>query len=56
MTSTIEAHKPEEDEQLLRTILYEDVNEYLFTLNTKEARLSLLSQFIDFYGGQMSQL
>ena len=34
----------------------EDVNEYLFTLNTKEAQLYLVSQFIDFYGGKMSQL
>lgn len=51
-----EAHKTDEDEQLLRVVLYEDVNEYLFSLSTTEARLSLLSQFIDFYGGKMSQL
>ncbi|XP_057446756.1 uncharacterized protein LOC130738675 isoform X2 [Lotus japonicus] len=54
-SSTSEAEK-EEDEQLLRIILYEDVTEYLFTLSTEEARLSLVSQFIDFYGGKMSHL
>ncbi|KAL9324380.1 hypothetical protein ACSQ67_009237 [Phaseolus vulgaris] len=51
-----EAQKTDEDEQLLRVVLYEDVNEYLFSLRTTEARLSLLYQFIDFYGGKMSQL
>ncbi|TKY44864.1 NRDE protein [Spatholobus suberectus] len=51
-----EVHKTDEDEQLSRVVLYEDVNEYLFSLSTTEARLSLLSQFIDFYGGKMSQL
>ncbi|WJX71933.1 hypothetical protein P8452_55870 [Trifolium repens] len=55
-SSTSEALKTEEEEQLSRIILYEDVNEYLFTLNTKEAQLYLVSQFIDFYGGKMSQL
>ncbi|XP_004515233.1 uncharacterized protein [Cicer arietinum] len=55
-TSISEALNTEEDEQLSRIILYEDVSEYLFTLNTKEARLYLVSQFIDFYGGKMSQL
>ncbi|AES86890.2 putative siRNA-mediated silencing protein NRDE-2 [Medicago truncatula] len=55
-TSTSEALETEEDEQLSRIILYEDVSEYLFTLNTKEARLYLVSQFIDFYGGKTSQL
>lgn len=54
--STSEALKTEEDEQLSRIILYEDLNEYLFTLNTNESRIYLLSQFIDFYGGKMSQL
>ncbi|CAJ1952201.1 unnamed protein product [Sphenostylis stenocarpa] len=51
-----EVQKTDEDEQLLRVVLYEDVNEYLFSLSTTEARLSLLSQFIDFYGGKMSPL
>ncbi|XP_027358649.1 protein NRDE2 homolog isoform X2 [Abrus precatorius] len=50
-----EAHKTDEDEQLLRVVLYEDVNEYMFSLSTMEARLSLVSQFIDFYGGKLSQ-
>lgn len=48
--------EPEEDEQLLQIILYEDVNEYLFSLSSTEARLSLVFQFIDFFGGKMSQL
>ncbi|MED6172880.1 hypothetical protein PIB30_054061, partial [Stylosanthes scabra] len=57
MTSTaLGTPKGEDDEQLLRTVLFEDVNEYLFTLSTAEARLSLVSQFIDFYGGKISQL
>ncbi|KAK7314710.1 hypothetical protein VNO77_33237 [Canavalia gladiata] len=51
-----EARKMDEDEQLLRVVLYEDVSEYLFSLSTTEARLSLVSQFIDFYGGRMSQM
>ncbi|XP_020231564.1 protein NRDE2 homolog isoform X1 [Cajanus cajan] len=51
-----EANKTDDDEQLLRVVLYEDVNEYLFSLSTSEGRLSLLSQFVDFYGGKMSQL
>ncbi|KAG2385066.1 uncharacterized protein HKW66_Vig0121580 [Vigna angularis] len=55
-TTSSEAQKTDEDDQLLRVVLYEDVNEYLFSLRTTEARLSLLSQFIDFYGGKMSQL
>ncbi|XP_058722605.1 uncharacterized protein LOC131594475 isoform X2 [Vicia villosa] len=54
-SSTSEALNTEEDEQLSRIILYEDLNEYLFTLNTKESRIYLVSQFIDFYGGKMPQ-
>ncbi|XP_028805517.1 protein NRDE2 homolog [Neltuma alba] len=49
-------HEPEEDEQLSRIILYEDVNEYLFSLSSTEARLSLVFQFVDFFGGKISQL
>ncbi|KAG6676062.1 hypothetical protein I3842_15G134600 [Carya illinoinensis] len=45
----------EADEQLLRVILYEDVSEYLFSLSSGEARLSLVYQFIDFFGGKISQ-
>ncbi|OVA16559.1 RNA-processing protein [Macleaya cordata] len=43
------------DEQLLRAILFEDVSEYLFSLCSEEARFSLVSQFIDFFGGKISQ-
>ncbi|KAF6168628.1 hypothetical protein GIB67_005240 [Kingdonia uniflora] len=45
----------EGDEQLLRVILLEDVSEYLFSLCSNEARFSLVSQFIDFFGGMVSQ-
>ncbi|KAK9028148.1 hypothetical protein V6N11_067960 [Hibiscus sabdariffa] len=44
----------EADVQFMREILYEDVCEYLFSLSSNEARLSLVFQFIDFYGGQIS--
>ncbi|GLU18411.1 hypothetical protein SLE2022_347150 [Rubroshorea leprosula] len=44
----------EVDEQFSRVILFEDVSEYLFSLSSEDARLSLLYQFIDFYGGKIS--
>ncbi|KAL3824933.1 hypothetical protein ACJIZ3_020962 [Penstemon smallii] len=45
----------EDDEQLLSIILYEDVTDYLFSLSSQEARMSLLFQFIDFYEGRISE-
>ncbi|CAK7327938.1 unnamed protein product [Dovyalis caffra] len=45
----------EADEHFLRAVLFEDVSEYLFSLNSEEARLSLVSQFIEFFGGDLSQ-
>lgn len=45
----------EADEQLLKVIVYEDVREYLFSLSSEEARLSLLYQFIHFFGGKVPQ-
>lgn len=45
----------EGDEQISRVILYEDVSEFLFSLGSGEARLSLVFQFIDFFGGKTSQ-
>ncbi|XP_075483295.1 LOW QUALITY PROTEIN: uncharacterized protein LOC142523397 [Primulina tabacum] len=45
----------EDNEQLFRTILYEDVCDYLFSLKSEEARLSLVAQFIDFYEGRIAQ-
>lgn len=45
----------EADEQLLKVIVYEDVREYLFSLSSEQARLSLLYQFIHFFGGKVSQ-
>lgn len=45
----------EVDEGLMRVILFEDVREYLFSLCSEEARLYLVSQFIDFFGGNISQ-
>lgn len=45
----------EVDENISRVILFEDVSECLFSLTSEEARLSLLYQFIDFFGGKISQ-
>ncbi|KAG9151669.1 hypothetical protein Leryth_001969 [Lithospermum erythrorhizon] len=45
----------ENDEHLLRVILFEDVSDYLFSINSEEARQSLVSQFIDFFGGRLPQ-
>lgn len=45
----------EGNEQLSRVILFEDVNDYLFSLCLGEAHFSLVSQFIDFYGGKISR-
>ncbi|XP_057459569.1 LOW QUALITY PROTEIN: uncharacterized protein LOC130750153 [Actinidia eriantha] len=45
----------EGNEQLLSVILFEDVSEYLFSISSKEARLFLVFQFIDFYGGRVSK-
>ncbi|CAA0818108.1 Unknown protein [Striga hermonthica] len=42
-------------EHLFRVVLYEDVSDYLFSLNSEEARLSLVSQFTDFYEGRIAQ-
>ncbi|KAJ8554076.1 hypothetical protein K7X08_024754 [Anisodus acutangulus] len=45
----------QDDEQLLRVIAYEDLSDYLFSISSEESRFSLVSQFIDFYGGRMAQ-
>lgn len=45
----------ENEEHLLRVILYEDVSDYMFSLNSEKARQSLVSQFIDFFGGRLPQ-
>lgn len=45
----------EGNEELSRVILFEDVNDYLFSLCSEQARFSLVSQFIDFYGGKISR-
>ncbi|XP_073143744.1 uncharacterized protein [Henckelia pumila] len=44
----------EDNEQLFRTILYEDVCDHLFSLKSEEARMSLIAQFIDFYEGRIA--
>lgn len=41
------------EEQVLRVILYEDVKEYLFSLISSEARLSLIYQLIEFFSGKI---
>lgn len=43
----------ETNEQFLRVILYEDVKEYLFSLISSEARLSLIYQLIEFFSGKI---
>lgn len=45
----------EGDDEIMSTILFEDVREFLFSLCSEEARFSLASQFIEFFGGKMSQ-
>lgn len=45
----------QDNEQILRVIAYEDLSDYLFSISSEEARFSLVSQFIDFYGGRMAQ-
>ncbi|XP_038687857.1 nuclear exosome regulator NRDE2 isoform X2 [Tripterygium wilfordii] len=45
----------EVDEQISRVIVYEDVCEYLFSLSSEEARLSLVLQFVEFFGGKLCQ-
>ncbi|WOL06619.1 hypothetical protein Cni_G15353 [Canna indica] len=56
----VSTHSPDnsdkgDDEQLSRVILFEDISDYLFSLSSEEAHLSLVCQFIDFYGGKVSQ-
>jgi len=46
----------EDEEQLSSVVLYEDINGYLFSLRSKEARLSLVYQFIDFFGAHISPM
>ncbi|KAL0743413.1 hypothetical protein Bca4012_084926 [Brassica carinata] len=43
----------EDEEQLSSLVLYEDINGYLFSLRSNEARLSLVYQFIDFFGAHI---
>ncbi|PWA64045.1 hypothetical protein CTI12_AA173800 [Artemisia annua] len=45
----------EGDDQLLRAVLFEDISEYLFSITTEEVRLSLVYQFIEFFGGRIPQ-
>jgi len=50
-----DAPSGEDNDQLSRVILFEDVTEFLFSLSSEEARFSLICQFIDFYGGKISR-
>lgn len=45
----------EDDGQLLRIILFEDIRDYLFCLDCDEARFSLIAQLIDFCNGPIIQ-
>ncbi|KAK6925447.1 siRNA-mediated silencing protein NRDE-2 [Dillenia turbinata] len=51
-----EARDEEGQEQLSRVILYEDIREYLFSIRSDEARLSLVYGFVDFFGGKISHI
>ncbi|CAN6279845.1 unnamed protein product [Urochloa humidicola] len=50
-----DAQSGEDNDQLSRVILFEDVTEFLFSLSSEEACFSLVCQFIDFYGGKISR-
>ncbi|KAL5208468.1 hypothetical protein ABZP36_032903 [Zizania latifolia] len=50
-----DAPSGEDNDQLSRVILFEDVTEFLFSLSSEEARFSLICQFIDFFGGKISR-
>ncbi|XP_056168937.1 uncharacterized protein LOC115676257 isoform X2 [Syzygium oleosum] len=54
-SSTNEDSDKEEDEDLFGVILFEDVCEYLFSLCSEESRLFLVTQFVEFFGGKISQ-
>lgn len=45
----------EEDEQLERAVLFEDIQECLFSLETADARLNLIFHFTDFCSGPYPQ-
>lgn len=45
----------EEDEQLERVVLFEDIQECLFSLETADARLNLICHFTDFCSGPYPQ-
>lgn len=53
-SSVDEMGEREDEEQLSSLVLYEDINGYLFSLRSNEARLSLVYQFIDFFGAHIS--
>lgn len=44
----------EDDEQISRIILFDDISEYLFSLCSEEAKYSLVFQFINFFQGKIS--
>ncbi|EOA29757.1 hypothetical protein CARUB_v10012846mg [Capsella rubella] len=52
-SSVDEMGEGEDEEQLSSVVLYEDINGYLFSLRSDEARLSLVYQFIDFFGAHI---
>lgn len=53
-SSVDEMGEGEDEEQLSSLVLYEDINGYLFSLRSHKARLSLVYQFIDFFGARIS--
>ncbi|KAF3611117.1 hypothetical protein DY000_02050226 [Brassica cretica] len=53
-SSVDEMGEREDEEQLSSLVLYEDINGYLFSLRSNEARLSLVYHFVDFFGAHIS--
>ncbi|CAM6088353.1 unnamed protein product [Calypogeia fissa] len=51
----VNSQMSEEDDQLESMVLFDDIKESLFTLQSQQARLSLIHQFIDFCDGPLSQ-
>ncbi|PKA47022.1 hypothetical protein AXF42_Ash011696 [Apostasia shenzhenica] len=47
-------HLTERDDQLSRVILFDDINDFLFSLCSEEARYLLVSRFVEFFRGIIS--
>lgn len=54
VSSNPDAVVTEDDEQISKIILFDDISEYLFSLGSEEAKYSLVFQFIDFFQYKIS--